>query len=164
MAHSLFPPARRPGRPRNESDASFTEPGLPIYDKYRTSDDSNRPFARTNNCSNWSLIRRPSDVHHARTGPTYVGRRPSDERDGRGSSDFTEHRSSSEFMLSPTSLHDEQLVFGEWLGSVQSRQGYQRVNSDPGSPPILDDGEEGSRGQGLGIGMGGRVDERRSRD
>jgi hypothetical protein len=150
MAHSLFPPALKPGRPRNQSDASFTESGLPIFDRYRTSNDSNRP-----------LIWRPSDVHRSRAA---VGRRPSDEREGRRSSDFAEHRSSSEYMLAPASMYDEQPVFGNWLGSVQSRQGYQRANSDPGSPPILDDGGERGAGQGLGIGMGSHIDERRSRD
>jgi hypothetical protein len=153
MAHSLFPPALRPGRPRNESDASFTEPGLPIYEQYRTSDDSNR-----------SLIRRPSDVHRSRVVPPRVGRRPSDEREGRRSSDFAEQRSSSEFMLSPTSLYDEQPVFGDWSGTIHSRQGYQRANSDSGNLPVPnEDGAEGG-GEGLGIGMDGGNDDRISRD
>jgi len=54
-------------------------------------------------------------------------------------------------MLSPASL-DEQQGFGGWLGlgtTVQSRQGYRRANSDPGSSPIDIVAQAG--GSGLGI-------------
>jgi hypothetical protein len=152
MAHSLFPPAITPRRTRNESDASFNEPTLPIYEQYRRSDDSNSP-----------LIQRPSDVRRSRASSTNNGRHPSDEDGGRRSSDFAEHRSSSEFMLSPTSPSDEQPVFGGWLGTVQNRQGYRRANSDPGSPPLPSgDGGAGVAPEGLGIGMGTGDDGSRS--
>jgi hypothetical protein len=54
-AHSLFPPAQTNRRTRNESDASYTEPPLPIYQQYRRSDDSRR-----------SLVQQPPDVHRSR--------------------------------------------------------------------------------------------------
>jgi hypothetical protein len=138
MAHSLFPPALTTRRPRNENDTSFTEPTLPIYEQYRTSDDSNRP-----------LVRRPSDVHRSHAAPADRARARGDGR--RCSSEITEGRSSSEYMLSPASPPADRPVFGGWLGlsTVQNRQRYQRANSDPGSPPF-DTGTEGDQG-GLGI-------------
>jgi hypothetical protein len=134
MAHSLFPPALTTRRSRNESDASFTEPVLPIYDHYRTSDDSSRPF-----------VQRPSDVHRSRA-PS-IDHRRSASGSGRRSSEFTDNRSSSEYMLSPTSPPADEQGLGVWLGlnTVQSRQGYQRANSDP--PPFIADAAQG----GLGI-------------
>jgi hypothetical protein len=124
MAHSLFPPALTTRRPRNESDASHHEPALPIYEQYRTSDDSHR-----------RLIQRPSDVHRSRA--------PSSSERGRRSSEARREsdiagRSSSEYATSPASPPDEQPSFGGWLGlgsSFRGRQGYQRTNSDSGSPP-----------------------------
>jgi hypothetical protein len=146
MAHSLFPPARTTHRPRNESDASIMEPTLPIYNRYRTSDDSSRSF-----------IQRPSDVHRSRTPSTDLKR--SAGGSGRRSSEFTGSRLSTEYMLSPISPPADQQGFGGWLSlnTVQSRQGYQRANSDP--PPFVADAAQG----GLGIsveehdnGTGGR--------
>jgi hypothetical protein len=147
MAHSLFPPAITPRRPRNESDASFNEPSLPIYEQYRTSDDSNRP-----------LIQRPSDVHRSRAAPTTSAHHTGDEdrfhAEGRRSSDFADRRSSSEHMLSPTSPADDHQPLGGWLGlnTIQSRQGYRRANSDPGSPPFA---AGGAGEDALGISMDG---------
>lgn len=134
MAHSLFPPALTTRRTRNESDASFTEPALPIYERYRTSDDSSR-----------SLIQRPSDVHRSRAPSTDHGRLVSGS--GRRSSEFTDKRSSSEYMLSPESPPADQPSFRGWLGlnTVASRHGYQRANSDP--PPFVAEATQG----GLGI-------------
>ncbi|KAH3995104.1 hypothetical protein HBI56_173170 [Parastagonospora nodorum] len=138
MAHSLFPPAMTTRRPPNESDASFTEPTLPIYEQYRTSDESNRP-----------LVRRPSDVHRLHAAPADRARARGDGR--RRSSEITEGRSSSEYMLFPASPPADRPVFGGWLGlsTVQNRQRYQRANSDPGNPPF-ETGIEGDQG-GLGI-------------
>ncbi|KAH8728553.1 hypothetical protein GQ44DRAFT_747435 [Phaeosphaeriaceae sp. PMI808] len=121
MAHSLFPPAITSRRPRNESDASFTAPSLPIYEQYRTSDDSSRP-----------LIQRPSDVHRSRA-TSSTGHVTSPSREGRRSSEFTD---SDEYLLSPMGPSS---TFGGWLGlnsTVQSRQGYRRANSDPGNLPV----------------------------
>jgi hypothetical protein len=136
MAHSLFPPAHTTRRARNESDASLPEPNLPIYERYRSSEDSN-----------WPLIQRPSDVHRSRAAPS--GQRTQDRR---RSSEISETRSSSEYLLSPEIIAPEHHVFGEWP-TVQSRQGYRRANSDPGIPPV-DLGEE--IGQGLEIGYDGK--------
>jgi hypothetical protein len=126
MAHSLFPPAHTNRRSRNESDASFTESTLPIYEQYRTSDDSHRPW-----------IQRPSDVHRSRATPAnHDGRH---KQDRRRSSELSEPRSSSEYLLSPTSIYLDQSTYGGRLvldATVQSRQGYRRANSDPGSPPM----------------------------
>ncbi|KAH7394856.1 hypothetical protein DE146DRAFT_63761 [Phaeosphaeria sp. MPI-PUGE-AT-0046c] len=139
MAHSLFPPAITPRRPRNESDASFTEPSLPIYEQYRISHEDAG-----------LSIQRPSEVHRSRAASQDYSQRTSGER--RRSSEVSERRSSNEFLLSPTSLSTERPVFGEWTGldtEMQSRRGYQRANSDPGSPPdlVVVMGEQG----GLGI-------------
>ena len=147
MAHSLFPPANTIRRPRNESDASFTESALPIYEQYRISDDSNRP-----------LIQYPSDVRRSRVASTSEhSRRASGE--GRRSSEYADARSSGEYTLSPASPPDEQPSFGGWLGlntTVQSRQGYRRANSDPGSPPVDVVAEVEAGGSGLGINMDDR--------
>jgi hypothetical protein len=136
MAHSLFPPAHTTRRTRNESDASLPESNLPIYERYRSSEDSNLP-----------LIQRPSDVHRSRAAPS--GQRTQDRR---RSSEISETRSSSEYLLSPEGIAPEHHVFGEW-STVQSRQGYRRANSDPGNPPV-DLVEE--VGKGLGIGYDGK--------
>jgi hypothetical protein len=139
MAHSLFPPANT-RRPRNESDASITESPLPIYEQYRTSDDSHRP-----------LIQRPSDVHRSRATAADRGRDVSSDR--RRSSEITDARSSSEYMLSPASPPTDWPKFDDWLGlnSVQSRQRYQRANSDPGSPPFENAAEDEHSGLGITI-------------
>ena len=144
QAHSLFPPAITTRRPRNESDASITDPILPIYEQYRRSDDSQRP-----------LVQRPSDVHRSRAGSS--SRRVSGEAhydvEGRRSSEVTDARSSSDYMLSPTSPDGLQ-GFGGWLGldtTVQSRQGYRRANSDPGSPPIDLVAQAGASGLGIDL-------------
>ncbi|KAH7061917.1 hypothetical protein BKA63DRAFT_191724 [Paraphoma chrysanthemicola] len=125
MAHSLFPPALTTRRPRYESDASHHEPSLPIYQQFRTSDDSQRPF-----------IQRPSDVHRSRApSSSDHGRRSSEAR---RDSEMT-GRSSSEYAASPSSPPEDQPSFGGWLGlnsSFRGRHGYQRTNSDPGSPPV----------------------------
>jgi hypothetical protein len=155
MAHSLFPPAITTRRPRNESDASFTEPSLPIYEQYRTSDDSNR-----------ALIQRPSDVHrsrapstdHSHAASTHDGH-PVDD-DCRHSSEIADGRASSDYMLPPASPPADGPVFGGWLGldTVQSRQRYQRADSDPGSP--LFENIVGAEQSGLGISVRGHDDER----
>jgi hypothetical protein len=143
MAHSSFPQPITPRRTRNESDASYTEPILPTYGQYRTSRDSHSP-----------LIPRPSDVRRSRATSANHDRRPSDEDEGGRSSDVAEHRSSSEYMLSPTLSSDEQPVFRDWLGTVQSRQGYHRANSDNESPPPpLGNDRIGTAREGLGLGM-----------
>ncbi|KAF2024567.1 hypothetical protein EK21DRAFT_78439 [Setomelanomma holmii] len=124
MAHSQFPLAAT-RRPRYESDASHHEPALPIYEQFRTSEESRRP-----------LIQRPSDVHRSRAPSSDHGRRSSEARRG---SEHTEDRSSSEYAISPASPSEDQAPFGGWLGlssSVRGRQGYQRANSNPGSPPL----------------------------
>jgi hypothetical protein len=136
MAHFLSLPELRPARPRNASDASFTEPRLPIYEQYCARDDSHR-----------ALVTHPSEVHHSRAVPMHVDRRSSDEREGRPSSDFTEARSSNDFMLFPTSLYDGHGGSGNWSGAMHSRQRYQRANSDPGNPPVLDKGIPGGAGE-----------------
>lgn len=128
MAHSLFPPAITTRRTRNESDASYTEPMLPIYEYYRRSEDSHTP-----------LVQQPPDVHRSRASSS---RRISGETqhvvEDRGDSEVTDERSSSEYILSPMSPPHDHSSFSGWLGlnTVQSRQGYRRANSDPGSPPF----------------------------
>jgi hypothetical protein len=127
MAHSLFPPAITPRRTRYESDASFTEPSLPIYEQYRN-----------NHEGDGSSIQCPSEVHRSRAASRDNDYRTSDDR--RHSSEVSEQRSSDELLLSPTSLSNERPIFSEWTGldtAMQSRRGYQRANSDPGSPPDL---------------------------
>ncbi|KAF2829583.1 hypothetical protein CC86DRAFT_318980 [Ophiobolus disseminans] len=158
MAHSLFPPAITTRRPRNESDASFTEPTLPIYEQYRRSDDR-QSDERPSDDSHRPLIQRPSDVHRSRA--SSASRRTSGEAqrggEDRRSSKATDGRSSSEYMLSPTSPLEEQSGFGGWLGlntTVQSRQGYRRANSDPGSPPFEMETQAGEMGLGIDIGSG----------
>jgi hypothetical protein len=120
MAHSLFPPAIPTRRHRN-SDPSLTP--TPSHISARASDDVARP-----------LIQRPSQAYHQAGDP-----------EGRASS---EGRVSFEGTLSPVSPPADR--GGSWLdpsATVYTRQGYQRANSDPGSPA----GDEG-----LGI----RVDSR----
>jgi hypothetical protein len=136
MAHSLFPPAHTTRRTRNESDASLPEPNLPIYERYRSSEDSN-----------WPLVQRPSDVHRSRAAPSSQS-----SQDRRRSSEISDTRSSSEYLLSPESIAPEHHVFGEWP-TVQSRHGYRRANSDPGNLPVdlVDE-----LGNGLGIGYDGK--------
>lgn len=141
MAHSLFPPAITPRRPRNESDASFTEPSLPIYQQFRTSHDGEASDA---------LLQRPSEVHRSRAASRDNSLRESGER--RRSSEVSEHGSSDELLLSPTAVPSERPMFGGWTGldtAMQSRKGYQRANSDPGSSPDLV--AIGSEQDGLGI-------------
>jgi hypothetical protein len=147
MAHSLFPPALTTRRPRNESDASFTEPTLPIYDRYRTSDDSIR-----------ASVQRPLDVHRSRA-PSTDHRRSANSSDRR-SSECTDNRSSSEYLLSPISMPADQQGFGGWLSlnAVQSRQGYRRANSDP--PPFVVDAAR----SGLGISVREHDDEHGGRE
>jgi hypothetical protein len=145
MAHSPFPPAHTMRRSRNESDASFSEPTLPIYEQYRTSDESNRP-----------MIHRPSDIHRSRATPASRDRRRSHER--RRSSELSEPRSSSEFLLSPTSIYSGQSAYGGRLTldvAAQSRQGYRRANSDPGSPPLDVVAEVERSGLGIHLAAGG---------
>lgn len=141
MAHSLFPPAITPRRPRNESDASFTEPSLPIFERRRASHDGEASDI---------FIQLPSEVHRSRAAFQDSSRRASHER--RRSSEVSEHRSSDELLLSPTSIPYERQMLGAWVGLdtvTQNRRGYHRANSDPGSPPDLValQGEQG----GLGI-------------
>jgi hypothetical protein len=124
MAHSRLPPAHTTRCTLSENDASFTEPTLPIYEQYRTSDDSN-----------WIPIQRPTDVHRSRAASSEHSRRHSHDR--RHSSDLADPRSSSEYLLSPTSLPTDQSAYGGWPSvdaTVQSRHGYRRANSDPKSP------------------------------
>jgi hypothetical protein len=124
MAHSHFPPAHTTRRTRNESDAS-----LPIYEQYRTSEDSN-----------WPLIQLPSDIHRSRA---------SRSQDRRRSSELSDTQVSGEYLLSPEILLPEHHIFGGWP-TVQSRQGYRRANSDPGNTPdeLVREVESG-----LGIGL-----------
>lgn len=107
MAHSLFPPAIPTRRPRNESDASLLPPN-------RRSDDSSAP-----------LIQRPSETYHQ-------GAEPESRRSGEGRVSFEE-------TWSPASPPDAGPVYDGWRapdGTLHSRQGYQRANSDPGSLPV----------------------------
>jgi hypothetical protein len=153
MAHSLFPPAMTTRRARNESDASSTEPSLPIFEQYRSSDDSNRP-----------LVQRPSDVHRSRAPSTDHSQAAGSDR--HHGSEITDGRSSSEYMLSPVSLASlssppaERSVVGGWLGlhTLQNRQRYQRANSDPGSPSF--DNSVGAEQGGLGISVHDQDEER----
>lgn len=151
MAHSLFPPAIPRYRPRQDSDASAARPspsppllhGIgnpapsaspPSLLAHRPSHDSALSFA--------PLLQRPSEAHHHREHAGSATAVQSDERDPRSSGE--------EFgLISPVSP----VRVGEYtpcLGMVQSRQGYMRVNSDPGSPPGVD---------ALGIRMGGVADD-----
>lgn len=123
MAHSLFPPAITTRRPRNESDASNYDLGIPIYEQHRlrSSEDSSDP-----------LIQRPDYCHRSRASRGGKGstkdRRASDDTDAGSEIDLA-----SPFDVS----HFEESSHGGWLGStLQSRQGYRRANSDPGSQPI----------------------------
>jgi hypothetical protein len=119
MAHSLFPLALTPHRPRTASDTSIHEPVLPIFQRFRRSDDSSRP-----------LVTAPPDIHRWRASSTHHNRRVTEE---------TDLRSSSEHALSPSSPLGEASAHGGRLEvntrTLQSRQGYRRRNSDPGSPP-----------------------------
>lgn len=123
MAHSLFPPPISSRLPRHDSDASLHPPPSPTTG--RPSDDSSRP-----------LVQRPSEAYHQRG-----------DSEGRLSS---EGRVSFEDTLPPASPPWS----GGWLGpntTLHARQGYQRANSDPGSPPA----DEGVMYGGLNI----RVDD-----
>lgn len=124
MAQSLFPPAITSLRPRHESDASYREAELPIFENYRRSDDSGRP-----------LIQRPSDVHRSRGSSSHhTG------EDRRGSDDAEPiPRASNEYTTTPASPYGEPSVFAGWLGvsppTLHTRHGYRRTTSDPGNPP-----------------------------
>ncbi|KAK7186938.1 uncharacterized protein CC84DRAFT_735552 [Paraphaeosphaeria sporulosa] len=139
MAHSLFPPAIPQRRPRQDSDASaarpspsllygignsapFPLPPSPSYLAHRPSHDSA--------LSSRPLLPRPSEAHHQRERAGSATSMQSDERDPRSSGE-------ENGLMSPVSP----LRVGEYkpfLGMVQSRQGYSRANSDPGSPPGVD--------------------------
>jgi hypothetical protein len=120
MAHSVFPFALTPHRPRNASDASIHEPVLPIFERFRRSDDSSRP-----------LVTALSDIHRSRASSTHHNRR---------GSEYADPRSSSEYALSPSSPYGEPIGYGERLdvdtSTLQIRQGYRRKNSEPDSPPL----------------------------
>ncbi|KAJ4292476.1 hypothetical protein N0V90_009138 [Kalmusia sp. IMI 367209] len=129
MAHSLFPPAIPQWRPRQDSDSSAAHPSPSMLD---------RP---SNDLSISPLLRRPSEAHHYQR-----------ERVGSANSE-DERRSSGEEHISPNLPGSprgvtEPPAFTSFLGlsaTLQSRQGYTRANSDPGSPPSA---------EGLGIRIG----------
>ncbi|KAF1919512.1 hypothetical protein BDU57DRAFT_469628 [Ampelomyces quisqualis] len=147
IAHSLFPPAQTNRRARNGSNAPNTDTSLPIYQQYRTSDETRR-----------SLEQHPPDVHRSRASSTAQASQIAEQR--RSSSELSDSRSSGEPLLYPVSFLTEQPTFNGWSGigkTVHSRQGYQRANSDPGSPPIEITTE--LEQSGLGIHMRGQNDE-----
>ncbi|CAI6244916.1 unnamed protein product [Periconia digitata] len=119
MAHSLFPPTIPRHRPRDDSDASMVRPHSSTF--HRPSHDSEA-----------FLIRRPSTAHpHDST--RYNESAIVDDDMWHG----------SDGLGSPVDLHDERPTFRpllaiEGMGGMQSRQGYTRANSDPGSPPTQD--------------------------
>jgi hypothetical protein len=128
-AHSLFPPAITSRRPRNESDASSS---LPIFEQYRRSDDSGRP-----------LMQRLSDVHRSRASSSQRGHHLSEDRRS------SDERSSGEYAISLASPHGEPSTFrGRQdfdVPTVHGGQGYQRANSDSGSPPDVLGGGAGDQ-------------------
>ncbi|KAL1612211.1 hypothetical protein SLS60_000435 [Paraconiothyrium brasiliense] len=153
MAHSLFPPAIPQRRPRQDSDSSAARPSPSLLgQRYGSPSESlsKRP-SHDSSLSMSPLLQRPLEAHHQR------------ERAGSANSTIPDHddrRSSGEEygLASPTSpvRVGEQSPFLEMGigGMVQSRQGYVRANSDPGSPPGVD---------ALGIWQGGDVDLERGR-
>ncbi|KAF2450783.1 hypothetical protein P171DRAFT_146450 [Karstenula rhodostoma CBS 690.94] len=148
MAHSLFPPAIPQRRPRQDSGASAarTSPSLlhgignPAPSQSPSSFLTHRP-SHESALSFTPLLQRPSEAHRQRERAGSATSVQSDERDRRSGGE--EHG-----LMSPVSP----VRVGEYtpfLGMVQSRQGYTRANSDPGSPPGVD---------ALGIRMGGVAD------
>lgn len=136
MAHSLFPPTTSTRRPRNDSDSSAPRPSPSLFSAPNA--PSSLSFHRPSYDSSISpLLQRPTEAHHQR------------ERAGSATSDDLGYRSSGEdhgygSPVSPLLITDHSPFLG-LNPTLQSRQGYARANSDPGSPPTAD---------ALGISMG----------
>lgn len=101
---------------------SLFPPAIPT----RRSRNESDPRPRMSDDSSAPLIQRPSEAYHQRA-----------EAEGRRSD---EGRVSFEETWPPASPPDAAPVYGGWLGPeamLQTRQGYRRANSEPGSPPGL---------------------------
>jgi hypothetical protein len=117
MATSLSPPAISQRRSRHDSDSSATRPHVSSYHG-PFHDYASSIAQRPSHESHAPLIQHPSEAH-----PHYY-------RDRAGSV-ISDDESSER-----VSLHAPLMVVtgGELMG-LQSRHGYPRANSDPGSPP-----------------------------
>ncbi|KAF2634402.1 hypothetical protein P280DRAFT_413855 [Massarina eburnea CBS 473.64] len=122
-AHSLFPPASSKSHSRQDSDSSVLRSSSPTF-RHPSHEYMGSPLSEhANHESHVSLIPRPAEIH-PHTYRKSVGSAVSDE----------ESRHSSEYYGSPSSLDDPLLGRSGGIVGVQSRQGYARANSDPGSP------------------------------